>query len=418
MISRFYFNISIQENLKNILNILFFKKNNFDVELKNKMSKIYSNSNFYFFDYGRTAFFEILSNIRKKTKKRKIIINSLTLFEVINIIIYSGFEPVFVDNKKNTFQTDIDLNSFKSDLNEIAGIVITHLNGINNNIVQLKKQIETHNISGEKIYLIEDCAVAMGARMDGQRAGTFGDFSFLSFNIMKNITSYTGGILLDNQKMIEVDNFNYRKLSKIDILKKAIFVFFIQLLNTKLIFPLFFKFVKFSHKHSFNFFLKKYRTDFEVKIEDKFPSRFSFFMHSFQKEILLNQFENLKEKQLMRTQKSEIYFKELKEIKHLNFPQDKFDEQNIFLEFPIVCSTKNIKKDLFKYLMDKKVDVKNYYYKNCSEEKIYNSHSHPCTNSEDISENILMLPVHEKIFQNYQYKIINEIKIFFESYYQ
>ena len=61
---------------------------------------------------------------------------------------------------------------------------------------------------------------------------------------MKNITSYTGGVLLDNQKMIEVDNFKYRKLSKISILKKAIFVFIIQLLNTKLIFPLFFKFIK------------------------------------------------------------------------------------------------------------------------------------------------------------------------------
>ena len=62
MISRFYFNISIQENLKNIFNILFFKKNNFEPSLKKEMSKIYNNSNFYFFDYGRTAFFEILSN--------------------------------------------------------------------------------------------------------------------------------------------------------------------------------------------------------------------------------------------------------------------------------------------------------------------------------------------------------------------
>jgi len=87
---------------------------------------------------------------------------------------------------------------------------------------------------------------------------------------MKNITSYTGGVLLDNQKMIEVDNFKYRKLSKIDILKKAIFIFIIQLLNTKLIFPLFFKFIKFSYKYSFNLFLKKYRTDFEVKIENNF----------------------------------------------------------------------------------------------------------------------------------------------------
>ena len=316
MISRFCFNISIQENLKNILDVLFFKKNDFELDLKKEMSKIYNDSNFYFFDYGRTAFFEILSDIKKKTKKRKILINSLTLFEVINIIIYSGFLPVFVDNKKNTFQTEIDLNNFKSDLNEIAGIVVTHLNGINHNIIQLKKQVESHNSDNEKIYLIEDCAVAMGAHIDGQRVGTFGDFGFLSFNIMKNITSYTGGVLLDNQKMIEIDNFKYRKLSKINILKKAIFVFFIQLLNTKLIFPLFFKFIKYSYKYSFNFFLKKYRADFEVKIENNFPSRFCFLMHDFQKKILLNQFKDLEIKQINRTSKSKFYFDSLKKIKN------------------------------------------------------------------------------------------------------
>ena len=72
MISRFCFNISIQENLKNILNILFFKKNNFELDLKKEMSKIYNDSNFYFFDHGRTAFYEILNQLKKKTYKRKI----------------------------------------------------------------------------------------------------------------------------------------------------------------------------------------------------------------------------------------------------------------------------------------------------------------------------------------------------------
>ena len=54
------------------------------------------------------------------------------------------------------------------------------------------------------------------------------------FNIMKNITSYTGGVIIDNEKKIKLENLKYRELSKIDILKKAIFVFIIQLLNTKL----------------------------------------------------------------------------------------------------------------------------------------------------------------------------------------
>jgi len=415
MISRFCFNISIQENLKNILNILLFKKINFESDLKKELSRFYNNSNFYFFDYGRTAFFEILSEIKKKTKKRKILVNSLTLFEIINVIIYSGFTPVFVDNKSNTFNTEIDLNNYKSDLNQIAGIVVTHLNGANHNIIELKKQIQDHNNSFEKIYLIEDCAVAMGAQINGKRVGTFGDFGFLSFNIMKNITSYTGGAIIDNEKIIKFENIKYRELSKIDILKKVIFVFIIQLLNTKLIFPLFFKLIKYSHKYSFNFILKKYRTDFEVKIENNFPLRYCFLMHNFQKKILLKQFKDIETKQINRTAKSKIYFDSLKEIKNLHFPQDQFDEKNIFLEFPIICNLNSTKNKLFEYLLDKKIDIKNYYYKNCSEEKIYNTNHSLCSNSKKISENILMLPVHEKINKDYQLQIIDMIKNFFNQ---
>ena len=414
MTSRFCFNISFYENLKNLFKILFFKQQDHEKDLKNALSTFYKNSNFYFFDYGRTAFYEILNQIKTKTSKRKILVNSLTLFEIINVIIYSGFQPVFVDVKKNSLNTEIDLDNLESDLDDIAAIVITHLNGINPNIINLKTQITNYNKSNKKIYLIEDCAVALGSHIDNKNAGTFGDYSFLSFNIIKNITCYTGGALIDNRnEKMDLNDSKYKILSRIDIIKKILFVTTLQSLNTKILFPIFFKIIKYSHKYSLNFFLKKYRTDFEIKIENKFPSNFSYFMHDFQKKILINQFNDLKKKQLSRIEKSKIYFSNLKEIKYLDFPQDEFDEKNIFLEFPIICNSKNIKDNLFEYLVNKKIDVKNYYYKNCSEEKIYNRNENYCINSKHVSENILMLPVHENIFENYQQQIIQEIKNFF-----
>ena len=233
---------------------------------------------------------------------------------------------------------------------------------------------------------------------------------------MKNITSYTGGILIDNNKEISfVDSKNYKELSKFYIIKKMLFVFTIQLVNSKIFFPIFFKLVKYSYKYSFNFFLKKYRTDFEVRIEKKIPSKFLYFMHSFQKRLLLSQFKDFKNKQLDRIKKSEIYFNGLKELKKINFPQTEFNEKSIFLEFPIICQSKKMKDELFNYLMDKKIDVKNYYYKNCSEEKIYNIYSSICLNSKSISENIIMLPVHEKITKDYQQKVVDIIKNFYNK---
>ena len=65
--------------------------------------------------------------------------------------------------------------------------------------------------------------------------------------------------------------------------------------------------------------------------------------------------------------------------------------------------------------MKNNIDVKGYYYKNCSDETIYNS-LNQCINSRSISQNIIMLPVHEKINANYQAQIINHIVKFISKY--
>ena len=143
MKSRFFFNISLIENIKNIVSIIFFKNQDSDLKLREKMKFFYNESNFYFYDYGRTAFYEILTHIKKNTKKNKILVNSLTLFEIINVIKYLGFEPIFVDNKKNSFETNINLENEKN-IDDIAAVLITHLNGINKNILNISDQIKNY----------------------------------------------------------------------------------------------------------------------------------------------------------------------------------------------------------------------------------------------------------------------------------
>ena len=67
-----------------------------------------------------------------------------------------------------------------------------------------------------KIYLLEDCAVSLGSIKGGQYSGTIGDFAILSFNIMKNITTLTGGALIDNYKKLDIN-------SSFEFFKKKIF---------------------------------------------------------------------------------------------------------------------------------------------------------------------------------------------------
>ena len=289
--------------------------------------------------------------------------------------------------------------------------MVTHLNGFNEDVLKIKEY--TKNLDN-KIYIIDDCAVSFGAKKDDEYIGNLGDFSILSFNIMKNITSFTGGVLITNDK-----DFNFEKNiqilnknSKLDLAFKALFVILLKILNSKLIFPIFFIFIRYSYKYSFNFFLKKYRTDFIVSIEEKIPSKFLKSLDNSQIRLIKEQFKFLEKDHELRINNSKYYFDNLKNVNGLNFPQQNFNKQNLFIEFPLICKDQSYKEKIWSKSLSCFIDLKNYYYKSCSEEKIYSVYTHDekKSNSNQISKNILMLPVHPKMTKIDLDKIISLIK--------
>src|SRR5437764_2574391 len=61
-----------------------------------------------------------------------------------------------------------------------------------NEIMQIA---EKHNL-----IIVEDCAQAAGARYRGRLVGTFGTASFFSFQMLKGINTYGGGMAMTNDK--------------------------------------------------------------------------------------------------------------------------------------------------------------------------------------------------------------------------
>jgi len=56
----------------------------------------------------------------------------------------------------------------------------------------------------KNIYLIEDCAHAVGGEYRNKKLGSFGDLSFFSFQATKMLTSGEGGaVVLNNKKFSE-----------------------------------------------------------------------------------------------------------------------------------------------------------------------------------------------------------------------
>ena len=79
-------------------------------------------------------------------------------------------------------------------------VVVVHLYGHPADIKKIKEICEDH-----KLLLIEDCAQAHGARTDGRKVGTFGDFGAFSFYPTKNLGAFGDGGALVTDDTIKAE---------------------------------------------------------------------------------------------------------------------------------------------------------------------------------------------------------------------
>jgi hypothetical protein len=226
---------------------------------------------------------------------------------------------------------------------------------------------------------------------------------------MKNITSITGGALIDNCKKKKDTEISFKKVSLIALLKKIFFTIFLQFLNSRLIFPFFFLFLRYAHKKNLIFFLQKYRTDFVVSLKNSIPEDFLKTMSNFQCFLLINQFDSVEKNNLIRIRNSQYLYKKLKNNNNIIFPQLNFTNCNIFIDFPIICSNKLYKEKIWNRSLINFIDIKNYYYTDTVSQKCYSKYNNPEVffNSKTIADNILMLPVNINQRQNDLDKIVS-----------
>jgi CDP-6-deoxy-D-xylo-4-hexulose-3-dehydrase len=105
----------------------------------------------------------------------------------INPIIQNGCVPVFVDIDIPTY--NIDASRVESAISDkTRAIMLAHTLGNPYNLRVIKAIAEKY-----RLWLIEDCCDALGARYDGKLVGTFGDIGTLSFYPAHHITMGEGG---------------------------------------------------------------------------------------------------------------------------------------------------------------------------------------------------------------------------------
>ena len=145
--------------------------------------------------FGRMAFYYILRALELPPES-EIIFPALTFWVVPEIARRAGLKPVFVDVDARTF--NLDPARIEAAITErTRAIVPTHLYGQPCRMSEIMRVAETHNL-----IVVEDCAQAAGARYGDRRVGTFGDAAFFSFQMLKGINTYGGGMALTNDSSI------------------------------------------------------------------------------------------------------------------------------------------------------------------------------------------------------------------------
>lgn len=129
-------------------------------------------------------------------KGDEVIVPTFTYIASVNSITYTGAKPVFVDSNPVHWQMD-NADITKKVTKRTKAILAVHLYGHPCEISDIRKIANDHNL-----YLIEDCAEALGSKYDGRKVGTFGHIATFSFYGNKTITTGEGGMVVTNNEEI------------------------------------------------------------------------------------------------------------------------------------------------------------------------------------------------------------------------
>ncbi len=123
----------------------------------------------------------------------EVIVPTLTFVASANPIVYCGATPVFVDSEPLTWQID-PLDVERKLTTRTKAIIAVHLYGHPSDVESLQAIARRRGIA-----LIEDCAEAIGTRVNGRHVGVFGEIAGFSLFGNKTITTGEGGMVVTDR---------------------------------------------------------------------------------------------------------------------------------------------------------------------------------------------------------------------------
>lgn len=120
----------------------------------------------------------------------EVIVPAQTHAATAHAVELTGAKPVFVDAERRT--GNIDVGAIEAAITPCTrAISVVHYLGVPVDMTAVNSIAKRH-----KLFVLEDCALAIGARIDDVHAGLFGDVGCFSFYPVKHMTTAEGGMII------------------------------------------------------------------------------------------------------------------------------------------------------------------------------------------------------------------------------
>ncbi len=340
---------------------------------------------------GRVGIYLAIKAIVTRERTR-IIMSPYTIYDVVNMVIAAGGEPVFADIDQASCNLDTDEVSKLID-DKTAGVLVTHLHGLAADIEPLSALCKERNV-----MLIEDSAQAFGVRKGGKYLGTFGDIGIYSFGLFKTVNSFFGGIVTCQNKevadKIKDMQADFSPPTRMRMLKRMIQGLVFEIAS----FPLVFK--------SFTFWVFRYgvlsgnehiqkvtKSEMNPVFRDALPEGYKQKMSNIQAQMVLDQLGNIEAEQQARIDTARLYYEALEGRNSIISPRTPPEDGNGCLAYPIQVENRQAALET---LMREGRDCAPQHLHNCADLDIYKKWYRDCPKARAASNNVILLPTYPR----------------------
>lgn len=157
-------------------------------DFENRFASIVGDGHAVSFAAGRMGFFALM-RVLAVGPGDEVVLHGATCSVMVNAILRTGATPVFSDIDPETFGSSAQ-HIEKCITPRTRMIVAQHSFGIPCDIapiVELARSLQ--------VFLLEDCALSLGSKIDGVAVGNFGDAALFSTDHSKPINTLIGGLI-------------------------------------------------------------------------------------------------------------------------------------------------------------------------------------------------------------------------------